>query len=203
MLKPDQTINIKSFTVSSDKLNNVLRSEIIVAPAHPHCNSSNFKYIKYGGIWDTGATASVISEKVSVELDLDPIGFTDVLTAGGHFKQPVYLINLILPNGVGFENLAVTQGNIAGTDLLIGMDVINKGDFAVTNYENQTTFTFRIPSIEKIDFVIQKPAVFKTSDGKKAINIDQIPRRQPCPCGSGKKYKDCCEKTSKTLLLQK
>jgi len=21
-----------------------------------------------------------------------------------------------------------------------------------------------------------------------------FPRRQPCPCGSGKKFKDCCEK---------
>lgn len=28
---------------------------------------------------------------------------------------------------------------------------------------------------------------------------DKISRNQPCPCGSGKKYKYCCLKTAKTL----
>ena len=37
-------------------------------------------------------------------------------------------------------------------DVVIGMDVICKGDLAVTNYNNQTTFSFRIPSNEEIDF---------------------------------------------------
>jgi len=37
-------------------------------------------------------------------------------------------------------------------DVVIGMDVIGKGDLAVTNLNDKTTFTFRIPSEEEIDF---------------------------------------------------
>lgn len=33
------------------------------------------------------------------------------------------------------------------------MDVIGLGDFAVSNYRGKTTFTFRVPSLEEIDFV--------------------------------------------------
>jgi hypothetical protein len=36
--------------------------------------------------------------------------------------------------------------------MLIGMDVINYGDFAISNYNGKTTFSFRMPSLMKIDF---------------------------------------------------
>ena len=37
-------------------------------------------------------------------------------------------------------------------DVLIGMDIIGSGDFAVTNSENKTVMTYRIPSVSRIDF---------------------------------------------------
>lgn len=37
--------------------------------------------------------------------------------------------------------------------MLIGMDIINKGDFAVSNYQNKTVFSFRMPSESLMDFV--------------------------------------------------
>jgi hypothetical protein len=37
-------------------------------------------------------------------------------------------------------------------DVVIGMDVIGKGDLAMTNLNDRTTFSFRIPSAEVIDF---------------------------------------------------
>lgn len=37
--------------------------------------------------------------------------------------------------------------------LLIGMDIIGLGDFAVTNANDKTTFSFRIPSVREIDFI--------------------------------------------------
>lgn len=33
------------------------------------------------------------------------------------------------------------------------MDVIGLGDFAVTNHNQKTTWTFRLPSCDEIDFV--------------------------------------------------
>lgn len=37
-------------------------------------------------------------------------------------------------------------------DLLIGMDIISLGDFAITNVNGKTTFSFRLPSTSIIDF---------------------------------------------------
>lgn len=37
--------------------------------------------------------------------------------------------------------------------MLIGMDVICQGDFAITNVGGVTTFSFCVPSMETIDYV--------------------------------------------------
>ncbi len=44
-------------------------------------------------------------------------------------------------------------GVVKNTDALIGMNIINQGDFAVTNLNGRTKFSFRYPSINDIDFV--------------------------------------------------
>ena len=33
------------------------------------------------------------------------------------------------------------------------MDIIKHGDFSITNTNNRTTFSFRTPSIQEIDYV--------------------------------------------------
>ena len=72
--------------------------------------------------------------------------------------------------------------------MLIGMNIITKGDFAVTNYQGNTTMSFRVPSLQKIDFVTG----MKTGQ---PIIKDKVPgKNDPCNCGSGKKYKHCCGK---------
>ena len=38
-------------------------------------------------------------------------------------------------------------------DVLIGMDIIQHGDFSITNVNNKTTFSFRTPSMKEIDYV--------------------------------------------------
>ena len=42
-----------------------------------------------------------------------------------------------------------------GFGLLIGMDIINLGDFALTHKNSQTVFSFQIPSTHEYDFVKQ------------------------------------------------
>lgn len=39
------------------------------------------------------------------------------------------------------------------TEMLIGMDIISHGDFAFTNQDGKSCFSFRIPSKTKIDYV--------------------------------------------------
>lgn len=106
-------------------------------------------------IWDTGATASVISQKVVDDCGLKPIGMTLVHGVHGSDQAEQYLVNIGLPNGVGFANVTVTKGKLGDVHVLIGMDIIRIGDFVITNKDGKTVMSFRTPSQECIDFVKQ------------------------------------------------
>ncbi|MBQ3769927.1 MAG: hypothetical protein II866_13175 [Prevotella sp.] len=61
-------------------------------------------------------------------------------------------VSLISPTGDIVTNIMAMEFDSDEYDVVIGMDVIGKGDLAVTNLNDRTTFTFRIPSEEVIDF---------------------------------------------------
>ena len=144
------------------------------------------------GIWDTGATDSVVTKSTATALGLFPVRRTMVRGVHGNKEVNVYYVNITLNNKNITLNAQVTEcdelSNDSSVGMLIGMNIITLGDFAITNYQRNTTMTFRVPSIQKIDFV----------SGIKAgqpIVKDKIPgRNDPCPCGSGKKAKQCCYK---------
>lgn len=180
----------KSFTVEYNGISQVLISECVIRPAFSPAKYPDPKAYPQGetfnAIWDTGATNSVISKRVASKLGLIPFNMTTVNHAGGKSVVPVYKVNIELPNQVGFVGINVSEGVLAGADVLIGMDIITKGDFAVSNVNGHTTFTYRVPSIEKIDFVAPQ------TPSKPIVKGKEPGRNDPCPCGSGKKYKKCC-----------
>lgn len=149
---------ISSFTSAYNGIINVLISEVKVSPAFdPTKVTIRPPELLFKAIWDTGASSSVITKKVVDECVLKPISRTKVNTASGETTSSVYLVNFILRNNVGVSGRRVTEGIIGGDiDVLIGMDIINLGDFAVTNFEGKTTFSFRLPSTQQIDFVKYK-----------------------------------------------
>jgi len=116
-------------------------------------SSDDAKCKEYIAIWDTGATNSAITEKVIQDCQLSPIGIVEVQYGSGPQRSNQYLVNIWLPNKTVISNLKVTKANITNADVIIGMDIIGSGDFAVTNIYNQTVFSFRSPSMERIDFV--------------------------------------------------
>jgi uncharacterized protein YecA (UPF0149 family) len=71
------------------------------------------------------------------------------------------------------------------------MDIISRSDFAITSPNEKTKFTFQLPSTHDFDFVKEfNDKVYHTPVVK-----EKVPgRNRPCPCGSGKKYKNCCGK---------
>jgi len=145
---------------------------------------------EFSAIWDTGATNSAISQKVVDACDLKPIGMVEVHYGDGTALSEVYLVNIGLPNNVAFQQVHVTKMAVITADVLVGMDIIASGDFAVTNKNGQTVLSFRYPSIECIDFVAQsrlQTAMMSESPAQ----VPQVGRNDPCPCGSGKKYKKC------------
>ncbi len=140
-------------------------------------------------IWDTGAEISAISNRIVNELGLKPVNMARNITAAGEITVYIYAVNIFLPNGINFLMVPVTGNDLGDADMLIGMDIISQGDFAVTNPGGKTTFSFRFPPIERIDFVGQHAATAQTP--QPIASVPKVGRNEPCPCGSGKKYKNC------------
>jgi len=181
-----------SFTLSAPGILRSLITKAVIAAAFDPNNPPNPppKLCTFNAVWDTGATGSVISQRIVDACGLKPIGMVMVHTAGGECMSEVYLVSIILPNQVGFPNVKVTKGNMISAEMLIGMDIISQGDFAVTHKDGKTCFSFRVPSMERIDFV-QAASVHGP-----AKSVPRVGRNDPCPCGSGKKFKKCCGKPS-------
>lgn len=106
-------------------------------------------------LWDTGASGSCISQDVVEKMGLKPTGMTHVLTPSGKDTRYTYLVDVVLPNNVRIPDLHVIESEIGaqGIGFLVGMDIISAGDFAVSNFNGRTCFTFRIPSEKRTDYV--------------------------------------------------
>jgi hypothetical protein len=133
---------------------NTLTTAVTVSIGFDPQTTKSFPQPKqFVAIWDTGATNSVITKKVVRACGLKPIGMTQVHHAGGVSNREVFLVNIGLPSRRGFAHVRVTEGDMVGdADVLIGMDIIGEGDFAVTHKDGKTTFSFRVPSVGTIDF---------------------------------------------------
>ena len=110
----------------------------------------NRRYCKIeNAAWDTGATNTVIAPEIVAALGLKPNGKQAVSTLNGIIDVNTYLIDLCFENGYKIANLRVLSGDDYSEfdyDVLVGMDVITKGDFVVSTVNNITTFSFRMPA---------------------------------------------------------
>jgi len=86
----------------------------------------------FHGIFDTGASCSVISERVADQLALKKTNTAVVHTAGGAFQQNCYVVNIVLPNNILLSARQVTAAKLHNFDVLLGMDVIGLGDFIIS-----------------------------------------------------------------------
>ena len=111
------------------------------------------KFEKADALWDTGATNTCISNQLAEKLNLVPIGFEEMHHANGLSIVPTYLINILLSEEIGFSLIYVLGCDLhEDIDALIGMDIISQGDFAISNFEGNTYFSFRTPSMQNINF---------------------------------------------------
>ena len=179
-----------SFTVKSDKILRALITDCGIFEAFKPTAESlkkNYKHCNARSLWDTGATGTVITKNIVDQLALKPIGKVKVFHANGEDYVNTYMVNIMLPNNTGIPLVKVTEGKLNGIDVLIGMDIISKGDFSISNTGGKTIFSFQIPSTHEIDFVEETKRNNHTPMVK-----DKLPgRNDSCHCGSGKKYKNC------------
>ena len=172
---------VTAFTTRAGAVAPVLQSTVQISEAFdPRSGNPAPIAQPYIAIWDTGATNTVITSKVVTELGLKPSGKVRVHGVGPagssqEHDSNTYLVNVFLPNNVGLAGVRVSENALGeGCDVLIGMDVITTGDLAITNHNGKTTFSFRVPSCEEIDFVAEIQEHNRLfGGGKPALASDQ------------------------------
>ena len=149
-------MNVYAFTSTYDKISNVLQNEVVISQPNGFNIAEPEK--KWMSLWDTGSTCTAITKKVVDELGLQPFKVVPAYTAEGtYYNANAYYIDLILFNNVKFPKLEVIEMLVKKDspplcDILIGMNIIGTGDFAISNYNGMTSFSFRYPSWGNIDF---------------------------------------------------
>ena len=130
---------------------------VLLSPCHVSSHDAPQDRQEFTAIWDTGAERSCITERVVQECGLQPIGQLYLEHAGTSDKPDrtdVYLVDVFLPNQVKMMAVQASRVSIKNADVLIGMDIINIGDFAVSHPDGKTQFSFQVPSEANIDFVV-------------------------------------------------
>ncbi len=158
----------KSFTLRPPNVIKRLITPIRICVAHiPSADKQHPRMLEINTLWDTGASCTTISKKVAQSLNLIPFRFEEVYHAQGKGVAPLYKVNILLPNSIEFLAMPVLEGDLFDFDALIGMDIISQGDFALTNRDGKTVFSFQIPSTHLYDFVKQDAAT--KLNGKKKV----------------------------------
>ena len=145
-----------AFTLRHDTLTCDLMTPMMIQEAHlPNVSVFSDGFLLNKALWDTGAVASVISTEVVKSLGLSPITQCVSYHTQGQSLVNVYLVDVILPNKILVRDVRVSEGQLNGFGMLIGMDIINLGDFALTHKGGRTVFSFQTPSTHEYDFVKQ------------------------------------------------
>lgn len=135
-----------AFRIAYNGITNRLITECAVALPAAIEESRSKPFHPFKALWDTGATNSVITKKVVDSLKIAPTGIAEIHGVHGRNQVNTYIVDIALPNRVCIQNITVSEGILIDDfDILIGMDIIQMGDFAIANAEGKTTFSFCIP----------------------------------------------------------
>ena len=145
-----------AFTLRHDALTCDLMTPVMIHEAHfPTEPVASDGFVRYNALWDTGAVAFVISMEIVKSLKLSPISQCVAYHTQGQSLVNVYMVDIILPNKILVRDVRASEGQLNGFGMLIGMDIINLGDFALTHKSGRTVFSFQTPSTHEYDFVKQ------------------------------------------------
>ncbi len=186
--KPEESPFSSAFTIHASAPMPVIIFEIGVAPAQlPGRKLARELVRRYQSVWSTAANRSQISGRVIDELGLEP------KPASGNGEE-LYSVDMYFPNKMrvtvrdaGVMDTSLVNGR---ADCVVGMDVIRQGDISISHKDSKTLFSFRAPPMGGVDYAERLAANRREKIGATTM----VRRNQLCPCGSGKKYKNCCGK---------
>ena len=135
---------IGSFICASIGRTDSLHSTCVVEKHDPKRKSFSGK--QWDAQWDTGATCSVITPGIIKYLNIAPVSYVIVSGVNGIERAAQYYVDFALPGGVFAEKILAVEGTPLGCDLLVGIDIIGKGDFFSACCNGIIHFGFRAPS---------------------------------------------------------
>lgn len=146
----DKILKSKCFHINLSNNATEIHCDITISSPEDFKNEHGVNCI---GVWDTGSEGCLISPELAEKLKLVLISYKIVVGVNSEDLSPEYLVNLFLPNDDSFEGVSTLVGsNLEEDEFIIGMSIINKGDFAITNVNSKTTMSFRSPSVARINF---------------------------------------------------
>ena len=98
-------------------------------------------------LWDTGSTESLISEKIVKMIEPILKNKSKYVTRDVVIECETYAVSLSLSDEITFRDVLMKKADLSdkNVDIIIGMDIISRGDFEIRNYNNLVEFVFRIP----------------------------------------------------------
>jgi hypothetical protein len=162
---PNKT-EYRAFTVTYEEIINELTSPASVLPASLTKGQTDFVPVKVTALWDTGAVGTCIKPWLKDQLGLKLFSTQTLLSGvGGNITVYASLINIQLAYNIEIEDCLVYITDFPGNaDILIGMDVINMGDFVICDADNKTSFSFAIPSLpDRVNLVDKVEIINKTT----------------------------------------
>lgn len=137
-------MDISALTIAATGLlREIITDVAIYDPIHGLMQTNDDpRVLNTKALWDTGASNCVITPSTARILGIKPIRVVETRHAGGVSLANVYLVNIMLPNGVGISGVQVTEcmEQEGAFGVIIGMDIITRGDFAITNVGGKTIF---------------------------------------------------------------
>ena len=122
--------------------------------------------IEVSALWDTGAEVTCIKPSLWDKLQFSQPQLTEqtvIYGIGGNVCTDSVPLQIWLAPDISIKPLPVYVVDFpSDAELLIGMDIITMGDFAICNTDGKTSVSFAVPSFpDRIDFTAKAAAANK------------------------------------------
>ena len=124
----------------------------ILVPVYVYYGNSNKRYAI--GVIDTGCSHTVITEELAKELGLKQFSTASFISVDDKAECKTYIIKLSIDTFINCGTIEVGTFKKLDRyeDVLIGMDIIGKCDFALSCFNGKTLLSIEYPSKRNIDF---------------------------------------------------
>ena len=147
------------FTKIYDRPVSKLTTYVDILPVFSEVKSLCHVPIKLKALWDTGATITAVKHYTLNRLKAPLVrtkASAKIVGIGGMSVEANYILtNIHITEDFYIQHCPTYIMDFPSDfDMIIGMDIIGMGDFAVCNTDCTTSFSFVVPSLpDRIDFI--------------------------------------------------